>query len=297
LARPYMNDQWLGDRLSLFAITREGVAAPIASMTSQNMQFELAENISISPEDKEIATRDLIFAIIKRPPVRNVQSDLKPKYEAQNLEGKDREVAEYLFGAGMLSEYEKYRSDDYYHRTTDKVTIGANVKRHLDTFFAYPDDTYSPYPDSAPLNLALSRLEKLQTGDRDLLTRLQAGNRFAEVLGEARKCDEVLMHYVAKLALAKEGLIAIFNNVQIGKTQAKAKISAAVETNDGIYVLSITGRPESMPDEPMKPLLGATLNPVRPLLGQERVREGAFDEVHVDELIDIVSRIFAVQNE
>lgn len=286
-------DKWLGDRISLFAVTRNGVAAELASMSTQLLKFEISEGIDLSSDEREKTVRDLLFQIIARPSIRDIEVT-REEYDAKSLDDEDRQIAQYLFDVEMIGEYEKYKCDDFlYQRVTTKIE--PQVRRQLDAFFAYPDPTRSPFPNSAPLQLALSRLERQQERDKELLNRLQAGKIFAEHIGESRRCDEVLMHFVGKLALFDKELKAVFHGVQIGKTKAEAMVAASVLLNNGVFELRITGRPESMPDEPMRPLLIVDLNPVLPRLGQEKSNR-AFSEEHVDELIDIVSRIMSVNS-
>lgn len=291
LARSSADTRYQGDRLGLLAVTRESVASELATMSTQFMQVELNNDDGLSPSERERTIRDLLYLIIARPVLKDLEAD-KKDYDSSTLEGDDRQIAELLFNIGVLGKYEKWHSRDYYDRKP--VEVEPHIRRQIETFLAHPDPKQSPFPNSAPMRLAVSRLSLQQTSDRELLNRLQAGKVFSEVLGEVRRCDEVLMHYVAKLALKNGGLGAIFHNVQIGKTKAGAKVAASATTNDGAYELSITGRPESMPDEPMKPLLSATLDPTMPFLGQEAVRNGRFNEKHVEELIDIISRIISV---
>ncbi len=294
LARPAVrDDKWTGDRISLFAVTRNVVAAELASMSSQSMQFELSEVIDVSPDDRERIIRDLVFQIIARKPIKDIEV-LEFAYESPNLKDIDRQIAQYLCDEDMLGEYEKHRSRDDYP-WIPIIKIESQVRRQLDTFFAYPDPSRSPFPNSAPLKLALIRLGRQQKHDREILNRLQAGKIFAENIGEGRRCDEVLMHFVGRLALVGKELGAVFKSVQIGKTKAGAIVAASVFTYNGVFELSIAGRPESMPYEPMKPLISVDLNPVLPRLGQEK-SNGAFSEEGADELIDIVSGIMSVNS-
>lgn len=290
LAKPVdHSDKRVSERISLFAITRNRVATELASMSTQFLQFELSKEIDLSPDKRERIIQDLLFQIIARPPIKDIKVSediiIFDEY-LEYISDESKQIAKYLLDEEMLSE-----SEMYYGRL-ESTEIKPQIRLQLETFFAYPIPYRSPFPYSEPLKIALNRLGQQQKQDKELLYRLQADKIFAKYIGEDRRCDQVLLHFVGKLALVGKELEAVFHDVQIGKTKADAKIVASALLNNGMFELSITGRPESMPDEPLKPLLNVILNPLLPRLGQEKSYD-AFSEKRVDELIGIIYRIIS----
>jgi hypothetical protein len=100
---------------------------------------------------------------------------------------------------------------------------------------------------------------------------LKVRERVHERMGEARKCDDVLMYCVREIYESKRLLGAIFRDLDIGKTINDAPTSASVTRKDGIYTLELAGRPASLRGEQMVTLLKLDLDPTKPYLGQKKV--------------------------
>ncbi len=276
-------------RVDIFAETRTGLATQIATISRDFSRLEYADDLKLSTKQHQQVVRELLFALIARPQVKDIETPEKTDYVRSSLGEMAQQIARYCYEAGLLHEHEQYR--DQWGSGDGGVALEREVRQRLNNFFDYPDKDYNPYEGEAPLDLALSRLEKLEASDRRIFSTLKVGERFNSLLGEVRKCDEVLMRRIARLALVHTGYQSEFENEQIGKTKASAVVAAKILVHDGIHQLTISGRPASMPDEDLKPLISVELDQTKPYLGQENNIENGFIESNVNEIIGILSRL------
>jgi len=280
------------DRFELIAETRTDIAAKLATVSKDLLAIEFNDYIDLAGKRKRRILQDLIYNLTTSQELHH-RGGFKRDYNWEELSDQNKEIAQYLETAGILSKYET-RSDSYSYRK-EKVEVSLLVKNVLDNFLTHPLESRQPFEDSPPLELAMKRLLHKQNQDRVIFETLNAQQSLSEILGEVRDCDEVLMKFVAKLSGKK--MTAIFKDYSIGKTRSDAvAITANVKKDDGVYELTIGGRPVSMPDEPMKHPITLRLDTSRPYLGHELDLNDQFHKDNVLEIVDVLSRIVNANN-
>jgi hypothetical protein len=292
LARPAQTDQWLGNRLSLLAITREGIAENVGTLKSGSKKIEFSNKEPLSPEDRKDIVRYLLLSLTARNDA-NAGGDT-PNYLPELALGQlDRQIASYCFQRGMISGGTVRRG------VNDKVVehpVEPMLKSLLDAFFEYPDEQFIPFPQSKMLLAALALLQEKQVGDREILGKLHAGEVLQAQLGETRPCDEALMMYIAKMALHGQSLepVLVEAKMQNGYT-TRALVSAQIAVRDGIHEVRVVGRPSSQPKAQPEYMIGFPLDSSKPYLGQGDRIETIFREELVKEYVALMSGIFAQQ--
>jgi hypothetical protein len=292
LAQSPSNQDETSGQLDLLAVTRQNLAIPIARLSDTFNSIELFGMDDMDEAKRTAIIRQLLFAVA----YRSSSISSYPEYtsdsrdEDHNYSHQEKAILEYCGDIGLMREREfngwkgKDRNGNY-----SRYSIPKDIRMQLDLFFAYPDEGQLPFPDSDALELAVKRLGQLQAQDRALMGMLQIDEKVAEHVGGVRRCDEILMRYVNRIYQIGTPLSVVLNKIQIGKTLGNANVCTAIKHKDNRYQIRISGRPTSMPDEPLRDLISLELDPTKPYLGQADNLDKLFSEHNVAELIDIFS--------
>ena len=295
LARPAQTDQWLGNRLSLLAVTREGIAENVGTLKSGSREIEFSTKEPLSPEDRKDIVRYLLLSLTERNKASSFGAGADtPSYLPELAQNKlDRQIASYCFQRGMIGARMVRRG---VKDEAVEYPIEPMLKSLLDAFFEYPDEQFIPFPESKTLLAALALVQQKQVGDRAILGKLHVGEKLQAQLGETRPCDEALMMYIAKMAVHSNELepVLVEAKMQNGYT-TRALVSVQIEVHDGVHKFRVVGRPSSQPQAEPEYMVGFPLDSSKPHLGQGDRIETIFSEEAVIEYVAFMSGIFAQQ--
>jgi len=266
------------DYAELVAITRASVAVPLATFAKLYENAEFTYEVDDAARQQLI--RDLLFAIIRRPKLGGYEFELT------------NQVSSYA-GAVGLAKWDEYNFKKYWHGN----------RKELSLLFAYPGfqtaemkELASVFPEEDITSLR-SRLIKLQGTAANLCQQLIINERLTDLLGPVRPCDERFMYFVDWLANAKGPREAVFENMTVSSTVSDTQVSAEVERQDQGFRLKFSGRPLSMPHEPMRLLGEVWIDPTQPYLGHQKDKDDFFSTSNVEEWTDHLAAIIASQEE
>jgi len=246
-------DETRSSQVEILAITRSEVAIPIARMNSDVNRVDFMADVP--QKDHNGLITGLLFAILGRP--------AREEFVAGSSTGK--------FSIADLLYFRNERLIDF-SGTFQPQPLRYKDFVEYEGYFARPT---SEMPHPLHKDNSNDYVEKLReyfdinnyAEGESLLNQLGVGAIIEQKLGIARRCDQMLMRQIGKLAAGREALSSVFEDMQMGTTSGDALIAAEAIPEGAAYRVKLSGRPVSMPDEPMKGLVEFWVNPTKENLG------------------------------
>lgn len=276
--------------IGLYAVTRGGVSVLLGSVSNNYGGFELT-NPDILDDYKDEAIRSLLYMIVS-PPSHEAIIEATTRYRDINpdkMTNQEKMIAEHFVKMGLFQDAELVYTDVNNYVWRDDTKVDHETARLLELFFAHPDDSVPPFSTKL-MSIALDRLAFIQNKSMDLFSSLAVEERLQAVLGEARKCDELLIHYVRLLSEYPRGAKVLLPNFTIDRTIDHVLVETFAVRDNYKYELRITAKPEAGRNEPMKTIMHLTLDPTKPFLGHEGDIEGSFNSESIEELVEAISK-------
>jgi len=113
----------------------------------------------------------------------------------------------------------------------------------------------NPYPNSPIMQVAARRLNKENSVRENILDQFNVQARFADILGTTSVDEEAMVNQLFNLLLQSTTHKGIIRNLSMTDiTKADAVVQVEIEVDGPAYTVTVSGKPDAMDDEPLKPL-------------------------------------------
>lgn len=128
------------------------------------------------------------------------------------------------------------------------------VRTAINKFLNDPLLAQNPFPKSRVMQVAAERLSQENNVRENILNQFDVKARFANVLGATSLSEEALVEELYGLVCESTTHSGIIKNIHMNNTAADALIQVKIELDGPTYIVTVSGKPEAMNDEPLKPL-------------------------------------------
>jgi hypothetical protein len=136
----------------------------------------------------------------------------------------------------------------------DPDNIGDEIRNSVDEFMQNPLVSPNPYPQSRVLGIAVNRLQKENAFRKAIFSQLGTNERLAGVIGDTSVEEEDLVQTLYDMRLNSTVHRGIIENVRMNNTVADAIFEVSIEREGTYYIVTVSGKPEAMADEPLRVL-------------------------------------------
>jgi hypothetical protein len=273
--------------LQLLAITRGDLALPLASMHKSRGKVEFYNQQDLS-EEEHVKMVELLAQRLKQEPYWTYSRPEQLRYKLEDLDYDDR-----IISAHMGKKYEllltKEREVSYDLKgSRDRIKEDNEIIRaKLDEFLADPSYVPNPYPDSAPLKLALVRLGEREQGRRNFVGRFGVEQGLNALLGECDGGEETVIKKIQQLNSQGENFAAVLKNRKINTVRGDVSFKVSIKRNGTDYEVVTFYRFDAMLDADFTIFNALSFNfdATKPLFDREKIK---FD---IDERTAIIYEI------